>query len=239
LSLSLTEGAGKAGRWMHPQSRVRRVLQKCTRVELQVQPRHPGFPRAMVLRLIRALPGERRFLPRSLAGYARRLDATVAAPGPHDFAVRCGVFVRHASMPDAATSIATRATFRDDRANVPHGGAGWVKDNSDLRNSQEDILDFRNIPLSSFGARARGAPERHERDARCRAARHLCNCTNLGHGTRVQAPAGTLNHGSNSGFRAAALAHRLLKALQSMTTAVHRIATASAGHRRWDQSGLA
>ena len=29
---------------------------------LQVQPRHPGFPHAMVLRLIRALPGERRLL---------------------------------------------------------------------------------------------------------------------------------------------------------------------------------
>jgi hypothetical protein len=90
----LREGAGKAGRWMHPQSRVRRVAQKSTRVKLQVQPRHPGFPRAMVLRLIRALPGERRLLPPSPAGYARRLDATVAAPGPHDFAVRCGVFVR-------------------------------------------------------------------------------------------------------------------------------------------------
>ena len=29
---------------------------------LQVQPRHPGFPRAMALRLIGALPGERRLL---------------------------------------------------------------------------------------------------------------------------------------------------------------------------------
>src|SRR5437764_13207725 len=38
------------------------VLQKCTRVKPQVQPRHPGFPRAMVLRLIRALPGEAAFL---------------------------------------------------------------------------------------------------------------------------------------------------------------------------------
>ena len=35
---------------------------------LQVQPRHPGFPRAMALRLIRALPGEWPFLPPSLAG---------------------------------------------------------------------------------------------------------------------------------------------------------------------------
>src|SRR5207237_10747382 len=34
------------------------VLQKCTRVKPQVQPGHPGFPRAMALRLIRSLPGE-------------------------------------------------------------------------------------------------------------------------------------------------------------------------------------
>src|SRR5213080_5312811 len=38
------------------------VLQKCTRVKPQVQPGHPGFPRAMALRLIRALPGEAAFL---------------------------------------------------------------------------------------------------------------------------------------------------------------------------------
>src|SRR5437870_12354763 len=31
------------------------VLPKCTRVKPQVQPGHPGFPRAMALRLIRAL----------------------------------------------------------------------------------------------------------------------------------------------------------------------------------------
>src|ERR1043165_971200 len=47
---------------------------------------------------------------------AGRIDARVAAPGPHDFAVRCGVFactVCTALTPQA--SIATRATLRDDR----------------------------------------------------------------------------------------------------------------------------
>jgi hypothetical protein len=34
---------------------------------------------------------------------AGRIDARVAAPGPRDFAVRCRRFVRHASMPDAAS----------------------------------------------------------------------------------------------------------------------------------------
>src|SRR2546430_2126057 len=48
----------------------------------------------MVLRLIRALPGERRFLsPLPRQHRPAWIDATVAAPGPHDFAVRCLRFV--------------------------------------------------------------------------------------------------------------------------------------------------
>src|SRR5213078_2841783 len=51
----------------------------------------------MVLRLIRALPGERRFLsPLPRQHRPAWIDATVAAPGPHDFAVRCGRFAGHA-----------------------------------------------------------------------------------------------------------------------------------------------
>ena len=83
---------------------------------LQVQPGHPGFPRAMALRLIRALPGERPFLPPLLHGPYQQRSARVAAPGPHDFAVRCRRFVRQTKArltPQA--SIATRTTFRDDR----------------------------------------------------------------------------------------------------------------------------
>ena len=34
---------------------------------------------------------------------AGRIDATVAAPGPHDFAVRCGVFVGTIARTDAAS----------------------------------------------------------------------------------------------------------------------------------------
>src|ERR1700741_2238792 len=83
---------------------------------LQVQPRHPGFPHAMALRLIRALPGERRLLsPLPCQDRPAGIDATVAAPGPHDFAVRCGRFARRANPPDATASIATRTTYRDDR----------------------------------------------------------------------------------------------------------------------------
>jgi hypothetical protein len=44
---------------------------------------------AMVLQLIRGLPGDRAFLSPSLAKVAfRKLDAGVETSGPHDFAVR-------------------------------------------------------------------------------------------------------------------------------------------------------
>src|ERR1700704_7160216 len=93
---------------------------------LQVQPRHPGLPHAMALRLIRALPGERRFLsPLPCQHRPAWIDATVAAPGPHDFAVRSALS-SGTDAPEIAASIATRTTFRDDRANVPLGGAGWA-----------------------------------------------------------------------------------------------------------------
>jgi hypothetical protein len=53
-----------------------------------------GIPCAMGLRLIRTLPGERAFLPPSPARREKRLrklSASVAAPGPYDFAVREGL----------------------------------------------------------------------------------------------------------------------------------------------------
>jgi hypothetical protein len=47
-----------------------------------------GIPCAMVLRLIRALPRDRAFLPLSLARSFCELGLSVGRPGPHDFAVR-------------------------------------------------------------------------------------------------------------------------------------------------------
>src|SRR4051812_35130615 len=95
-----------------------------TRIK-QVQPRHPDFPRAMVLRLIRALPGERRLLsPLPCQHGPAGIDATVAAPGPHDFAVRCRRYVQRANSPDATASIASRTNVRDDRETSPLVGAG-------------------------------------------------------------------------------------------------------------------
>jgi hypothetical protein len=86
----------------------------------------PAFPAQWLYGLLRALPGERPCLPPlPVPAQAGRIDARVAAPGPHDFAVRRRVFVRCKHLTQQA-SIATRATLRDDRANVPHGGSGWL-----------------------------------------------------------------------------------------------------------------
>src|SRR5436190_4200043 len=76
----------------------------------------PAFPTQWLYDLLRALPGERRLLsPLSCQHGPAGIDATVAAPGPHDFAVRCGRFAWRENPPDATASIATRATFRDGR----------------------------------------------------------------------------------------------------------------------------
>src|SRR5882724_5359739 len=64
-------------------------MKKHTSIVTTVTPETPGIPRAMVYGLYRALPGDRACLPPSPAKVAfRRLDASVGASGPHDFAVR-------------------------------------------------------------------------------------------------------------------------------------------------------
>ena len=52
-----SEGAGKTGCTPHPRSRVQ-CAQRSAHTSIQVWLRHPGLPCAMVLRLIRARPGE-------------------------------------------------------------------------------------------------------------------------------------------------------------------------------------
>src|SRR3954470_8457453 len=75
----------------------------------------PAFPTQWVDGLYVLSPVSGVSCHRCLRDTSRKTDATVAAPGPHDFAVRCERFVRQANPPDAAASIATQATFRDDR----------------------------------------------------------------------------------------------------------------------------
>jgi hypothetical protein len=71
-------------------------------------PQHHGIPCTMFYSLFRALLGDRAFLPPSLCGSSpAKIDASVGASGPHDFAVRepsplvCG----------ATASIASRLAF--------------------------------------------------------------------------------------------------------------------------------
>jgi hypothetical protein len=134
------EGVGNAGCPLHPRSRVHFVVVERTRVTTST-PESPGIPaRNGFNGLCRALPGDRALLPPSPRGsrfvIARsgrqnsgKLDASVGASGPHDFAVRSNVSRQRAGdrsqvfrpalrshrAPNAAASTASRPYVRDDR----------------------------------------------------------------------------------------------------------------------------
>src|SRR5438046_7505147 len=75
------------------------------------QRKHSDIPCAMALRLTSCSPRWSGLvvtvIPEKRA--SQELDASIAAPGPHDFAVRLGVFVRRKKTPDAKASITSRA----------------------------------------------------------------------------------------------------------------------------------
>jgi hypothetical protein len=73
---------------------------------------------------LRALLGDRAFLPPSPGGYlSAKLDTSVGASGPHDFAVRfsCTRLAPPPRPPHPAPNV------RDDRANAPLEGHGIVR----------------------------------------------------------------------------------------------------------------
>src|SRR3954447_17555517 len=87
---------------------------------------HTGYTRHSLRNgfngLLRALLGDRALLPPSSSGKSARLDASVGASGPHDFAVRISTIrpsacdrLRSRFAHDAAASIAAPANVRDDR----------------------------------------------------------------------------------------------------------------------------
>src|SRR5882672_8227410 len=97
-SLAPFEGVGNAGCPLHPRPRVHFVLVERTR-ETTSTPESPGIPaRNGFNGFLRALPGDRAVLPPSSTDRfclspvgptrLRKLDASVGASGPHDFAVR-------------------------------------------------------------------------------------------------------------------------------------------------------
>jgi hypothetical protein len=82
------------------------------------QPRHPGLPCAMALRLMSRSPrGAMHCCPRHLAKDRKAWRTAFRAPGPHDFGTRdcarraCETIVSR----DAAASTAARPACRDDR----------------------------------------------------------------------------------------------------------------------------
>src|ERR1700730_12431338 len=129
------EGAGNAGCPMHPQPRVRFVVLVCTRVFTAEAPETSGIPHAMVLRLIRAVPGDRALLPPSSAGKSRDLNASVGASGPHDFAVR----ISTARLATPLRPPHPAPNVRDDR----EAPLLWVRDGG--KNTHFLIFGKRNI----------------------------------------------------------------------------------------------
>ena len=81
------EGAGNAGCALHPRSRVPRIAH-LAHTSIQVSGNTPTSPAQWLYGLLRALPGERACCHRHLRKNLRKLSASIAAPGPHDFAVR-------------------------------------------------------------------------------------------------------------------------------------------------------
>src|SRR5882724_8421508 len=101
MNLPPKEGVGNAGCPLHPRPRVHLVLVERTRVTTST-PESPGIPaRNGFNGFLRALPGDRAVLPPSPTDMSclcpvgptrlRKLDASVGASGPHDFAVRCNI----------------------------------------------------------------------------------------------------------------------------------------------------
>ena len=89
------------------------VRKECTGQEPQVQPDRPGLPRAMVLRLLRSLPGAPGFLVTVTCATrqrCRKRGIGIGMPGPYDLTVRISLARRPREMqsPKSDTSTAPR-----------------------------------------------------------------------------------------------------------------------------------
>jgi hypothetical protein len=190
------EGAGKAGCRLAPAVHCAKfALQKAAQRHTG-EAKHPAFPAQWVDGLCRTLPGERCTIApvvlrmadaraRSGRRVTATLDASLRAPGPHDFAVRRlhrsyarrpPLTVSRPAMPFAPTQPASTTSHpacRDDR-DTPLGRGGMVvymiirntdKENCFLRAWLTSCWVFcPPCPARACGARARLAPQPcHER----------------------------------------------------------------------------
>jgi hypothetical protein len=64
------------------------IAQNKVHMSIQVSGEHTGLPCAMALRLTSCSPRRTGFVVTVAFGWSRKLDASVAASGPHDFTVR-------------------------------------------------------------------------------------------------------------------------------------------------------
>jgi hypothetical protein len=127
---------GNAGCQAHPQPRVHWGSKKAHEYSQRGRRNRPAFPHAMVLRLIRTLPGDRAFLPPSPAEVAfHKLDASVEASGPHDFAVRFQA-ARHRPIHVHRIPRSTSVTI----AIRPSSEAGRRQDAGDLGRAETTIF---------------------------------------------------------------------------------------------------
>ncbi len=132
------EGAGNAGCALHPRSRVQDCA-KNAHTSIQVQRKHSGIPRAMVLRLMASSPRRRirlvtvidglAVLPDPVGPIKTSADLTPATGArttrfcrTHQHRSSCALVIAHERLAlrspfraDAAASTASSPAFRDDR----------------------------------------------------------------------------------------------------------------------------
>jgi hypothetical protein len=171
-----SEGVGNTGCPLHPWPRVQKV--ESTRVSTADTPGHPAFPHAMVLTVSFALSlvtglvchhrrrNEAPLRARLGKGAFRRLDASVGASGPHDFAVRqphhssarrliahrpCGLPCHHVLAPDEPASTASRpaSVTIASRPSEGRDGEGYA---GDLGEKRSGIFLQRGVDMRLTGS---------------------------------------------------------------------------------------
>jgi hypothetical protein len=136
-----SEGAGNAGRSVRPQPCVRN--KKAHKRSHHGHAGTPGIPRAMVLTAYSALsPVTGLVCHRRLRKGSRKLDASVGASGPHDFAVR----IRRASSLRTISVHRIPPHVRDDRETPLERRRDRIDIFLFLPRRQAEFRKFRNRP---------------------------------------------------------------------------------------------
>ena len=135
------EGAGNAGCALHPRSRVQKHKEMRTRA-YRFSGGNPAFPAQWFYGFLRALPGDRAFLPPSLAD---RSTSLTPASGRQDHTTSPSAPVPF--VKDTSASTASHRAFRDDRER-PSCRVRRARPTSDLPDGLSGI--FLRAGLDSF-----------------------------------------------------------------------------------------